>query len=398
MSGPRLRGPEQRLINVGKQIIRDGREKSEAWLEAVLNNMVDGVVTIDADGLILTLNPAAEKIFGLEKGEIIGENVSVLAAEPYSSAHDGYINRYLKTGKARIIGLGREVEGRRKDGSIFPMGLAVSQVQFGDQIFFVGIIRDISERKAAEDEIKSANKSLAGQAVRLADANEALADYAYAVSHDLKAPLRAIHNYSDFLKEDLQASLGEEQLSYLNGLATAACEAEQLVDDLLHHSEVGTTSLVLEEVDMGSLLEDTVASLKFGDDVTVDLGREWPIIISSATLLKQIFRNLISNGAKFNDSKTRRVELGWRTNDDGACEISVGDNGIGIEPQYFKQVFQIFQRLHTKSEYDGTGVGLAIVKKAVKRLGGTIELESRPGKGTTFTITLPPFVLEQAHD
>ncbi len=262
----------------------------------------------------------------------------------------------------------------------------------------------IIERMQAEEELREHRDHL-GQLVEartaeLEAANEELSQYAYAVSHDLKTPLRAIHNYADFLREDLEATLAGDQKAYLDGLGRAVRESEALVEGLLALSRIGRSSIPIEMVDVGVFLRRLLAILSLPADVEVVMADEWPTIVVEPVLVGQVFQNLISNAVKFNTSPHKRVELGWRPaslllpaggTEGGpqAYEFFVRDNGIGIDPRYHEQIFHVFERLHTSEEYEGTGIGLAIVKKAINKLGGAVRVESKPGEGSTFFVTLP---------
>jgi len=250
------------------------------------------------------------------------------------------------------------------------------------------VSRELSERKRTEKALRRAQADYEAKAQALKTANEELSQYAYVVSHDLKAPLRAIHSYGDFLREDLEGSLGPDQEMYLNGLNRAIRQGEELVDDLLEFSRVGKRRGPIEAVDLSEFFKDLVLTLDLPSDVEVYIAEDFPKIEADVTLLRQIFRNLIINAVKFNHSEKKHVELGWCDRRD-IYELTVRDNGIGIDPRYTEQIFRVFQRLHTRKEYDGTGLGLAIVKKAALKLNGTVGVESAPGKGSTFFVTLP---------
>jgi signal transduction histidine kinase len=215
-----------------------------------------------------------------------------------------------------------------------------------------------------------------------------LSQYAYIVSHDLRAPLRAVRNYADFIREDLEGTLDGEQKAYLDGLGRAVHEAEELIEDLLKLSRLDRHNVQMETVDLGLFLRELIASLDLPAEVETVMGDGWPTLEVEPTLLRQIFQNLIDNAIKFNDSPRKRVELDWRPAEEG-YELFVRDNGIGIKPRYQAQIFRMFERLHTWEEYEGTGIGLAIVKKAAGKLGSSVRLESQPGQGSTFFVTLP---------
>jgi signal transduction histidine kinase len=238
-------------------------------------------------------------------------------------------------------------------------------------------------------ELLMANGALEDKAAELEEANADLAQYAYAVSHDLKTPLRGIHHYADFLYEDLETNLGDAHKAYLDGLRRAVWQAEALVNGLLELSRVGNRNLVYQTVNLNTLLQEIITSLNMPEDVDIVWEGTWPTLEVEPVLLGQILQNLISNAAKFNCTPRKRVELGWCLVGEHECELYVRDNGLGIDPRYTEQIFQVFQRLHTRQEYEGTGIGLAIVKKAVSRMGGTVHVTSTPGEGSTFWVTLP---------
>ncbi len=253
----------------------------------------------------------------------------------------------------------------------------------------IGTNTDITAYKQAEEAIHQAHQDLSKKATDLEIANAELAQYAYVVSHDLKAPLRAIHNYADFLAEDLKDVLEEDQEEYIEGLVEAVREAETLVNDLLELSRIGRKNVPLEMIDLKYFLSDLVASLNLPEDAEITLAEAWPRIEAQPPLLRQIFQNLIQNGLTFNQSSPKRLELGWQACGSDHYEFFVRDNGIGIQAKYQEQIFNVFQRLHTNEEYPGTGIGLAIVKKATEKLQGSVRLESQAGVGSTFFVTLP---------
>jgi signal transduction histidine kinase len=263
---------------------------------------------------------------------------------------------------------------------------------------FIGDMAERSlKRYEAESALKRAEEThrrhleelVQERTAELAEANAELSQYAYAVSHDLRAPLRAIHNYTDFLQEDLGATLDGEQKTYFDALGRAVKEAEALVDDILTLSRISHLSMLLETIDMGMFMQGVIAAFNTAADVEFVTAHDWPAVEAEPTLLRQIFQNLVGNAVKYNTSPHKKVELGWRSTEEGGYEFFVRDNGIGIAPRYHEQIFHVFERLHTRQEYGGTGIGLSIVKKCVARLHGRIHLESEPGKGSTFFVTIP---------
>jgi PAS domain S-box-containing protein len=251
------------------------------------------------------------------------------------------------------------------------------------------IVRDVTARKEAEEALQRAHKDLARKAAALEAANVELAQYAYAASHDLKTPLRAIHNYVTFLQEDLATVVSGDQRVYLEGLSRAVRQSEALVNDLLALSQVGSQETQRAPLDLGVFLPEMVAALQLPADTAIDIPTAWPTVTTDRTLLWQIFQNLLLNAVKFNRSPHKQVWLRWHPLGDSHYQISVRDNGIGIDPRYHDRIFRMFQRLHPANEFEGTGIGLAIVKKAVGKLGGTMRVESTVNCGSTFFMTLP---------
>ncbi len=259
----------------------------------------------------------------------------------------------------------------------------------GRMVRICGINFDITDRKHNEELVRLAQLRLAAQLSETERVNEELSQFAYAVSHDLKSPLRAIRHYAEFLYEDLAGTLTGDQKKYLEGMRTAVDQGDALVDDLLSFSRIGKVPLEAEPVDIAEMVADIRFLLDLPAGVKFLVDRNWPDMTIDRGLLRQILQNLISNGLKFNRSATKSIHVGWRPLDDDHLEIFVKDNGIGIDPRYWGQVFRIFQRLHPASSYEGTGIGLALVQKAAQMLGGSVRLESTPSEGSIFYVQLP---------
>jgi signal transduction histidine kinase len=249
--------------------------------------------------------------------------------------------------------------------------------------------QEINERKRADEALHLAHQDLAQKAATLEEVNEELSQYIQIASHDLKSPLRAIHNYADFLGEELGDSLDGNQKGYLDGLRSAVRQSEELGDDLLELSEVGRRSLSTQAIDMGMFFRQLIASFYLPEDVEVVIGDAWPTVYSEPALVGQIFNHLLSNAIKFNHSPRKRVEIDWLQTSDGRYELFVRDNGIGIDPRHHEKIFGAFHRLHAPADFTGSGIGLAIVKKATTKLNGSVRVESELGKGSTFFIVLP---------
>lgn len=251
---------------------------------------------------------------------------------------------------------------------------------------YVRTYRIESIAKAGAEE---AEQLLGLRARELEESNTSLEQFTHAVSHDLKAPLRAIHNYADWLREDLEELLNDDQHEYLDGLGRAVNQSEVLIEDLLELSRIGRTRNLSELISLTEFFNQLVDSFDLDNNVDIDIQEDLPNVMCEKLLLRQVFQNLILNGIKFNEQKTKRVSITCTPKSLTHFNIAVSDNGIGIDLKYHDQIFNVFQRLHTVDEFEGTGIGLAIVKKALYELGGRIELESEPGLRSTFTVTLP---------
>lgn len=373
--------------------IRDITERKEAAkrlteeasrLAAVMNTVLDGVLTIDRFGTIQSYNPAAERIFGYTPEEVMGKNVKMLMPNPYHSEHDGYLANYHATGEKKVIGIGREVEAKRKDGSIFPMELGINEMHVQDQVMFVGTIRDISERKEAE-------KSIEKFIEKLKLSNQELDDFAYIASHDLKEPIRGLSNNALFLKEDFEDILGEAGNKRIDRITFLCSRMERLIDDLLYFSRLGRQDLAIQQVDVNLIIEDIKAMLLNtleDNNAKIIVKNPLPKITCDVPRITEAFRNLITNAIKYNDKAEKHIEVGHYMEKDHPV-FYVKDNGIGIDSVFFDDMFRIFKRLNDEDDnIKGTGVGLTFVKKIIDRHEGKIWVESEPGQGTTFFFTL----------
>lgn len=366
----------RRAIQFADKMSREYQSKTN-WLNNVIEYAVDGLITIDENGLIESFNPACEEIFGYKAENVMGQNIKILMPEPYHGEHDRYLNNYHDTGEKQIIGIGREVQGRKQDGTVFPLELSVSEISIEGRRLYSGIVRDITERKRAEDEILRSNIELER--------------FAYIASHDLQEPLRMVSTFTDLLREDYSDKLDDQARQYMSFTTDASKRMRALVLDLLEYSRVGAEESGFSEFDGSAQLEAVLENLKESIDetgaaITIDA---MPTIFANPVRFSRLMQNLIGNGIKYRaPDRTTQIhvsaeerEIDWL--------FAVRDNGIGIRQEYFEQIFVIFKRLHNKNEYTGTGIGLAICKKIVANFGGRLWVESDVGKGSVFYFTVP---------
>lgn len=373
-------------------------ETERIRFSSLVRNTPDAVITMDERGTISSFNPAAEQMFGYSPAEALGKNIKMLMPEPYHSEHDGYLSRYRQTGEERIIGTTRMVSGRRKNGVVFPLDLSVSVVPTGGSRTFVGIVRDISERIRQEERLRTMVGQLEAYTADLERSNQDLDEFAYIASHDLKEPLRGLHNHSRFLLEDYENQLDEDGVRRLNRLVRLSQRMEKLVNDLLYFSRIGRQQLAVKRTDINLVIKDVVGTLEvFLEErhaqVTTD--GQLPEVVCDATRLTEVFRNLVTNAVKYNDKPEPLVTIGYLDHYAGkdgmvASDVFfVRDNGKGIAPEFYDDIFRIFKRLEKSQDSDdGTGAGLTFVRKIIARHNGEIWLESELGAGTTFYFTL----------
>lgn len=355
--------------------------RQDSRLEAILGTIVEGIITIDEKGIVQTFNAAAEKIFGYRAEEVVGRNVNMLMPEPYRSQHDTYIRNYLTTGEKRIIGIGREVAGRRKNGGIFPMELAVSEARVGGQRIFAGIIRDITDRRRAERE----RERLIAE---LEEKNAEMERFAYTVSHDLRTPLSPIIGYAELLREQYGDRLDEAGEEMLREIERQGERMLELIDDLLILARAGYIEPPEEPVDADDVVEGVLAEQGnlHAEGLEVRKGT-LPAIHVPRTLLTQVFGNLIGNAVRYAGSDGSPIEIGGERVDN-RVRYFVRDHGPGIPDRERTRIFDLFYRGTTGRGRPGSGVGLATVRKIAHAYGGRVWVEETPGGGSTFWVEM----------
>jgi len=364
-------------------------ESERMILSAIVRSADIAILSKTLDGIVTTWNPHAEKMFGYTSEEILGKPVRLLIPQDRIAEEAEMMDR---------IGHGEYVSGYDtvrvcKDSSQLNVSVTLSPIQdrFGRIAGISSIVHDISQRLALEEGLRRTNQDLEQTVAELQRSNKELDDFAYIASHDMKEPLRGIHNYVSFLREDYTERLDDNGRNYLDRLQRLAERMTALIDALLDLSRLGSTTLPKETVDMDRMLDGVLEDLKAslsGAGIEIRRVGSLPSVTGNALRIREVFQNLIANAAKYNDKKEKWVEIGCDRQ--GAVPVFfVRDNGIGIPPQHRESIFRIFKRLHEQSKYGGgTGAGLTIVKKIVERHGGRIWLDSVEGAGTTFYFTL----------
>ena len=341
---------------------------SEAKKRAIVDNMVDGLITTTEEGRIETFNKACERIFAYGLEEVIGSHVIALIPDWHQddSSSNWQIDRY--NGKIKSTSSSRETDGVRKDGDSFPIELSLSVINVKGRKLYSGIVRDITERKKAEEEITRSNLELER--------------FAYIASHDLQEPLRMVSNFTDLLKEEYGSKFDEDANTYMGFVIDASRRMQELVSDLLEYSRMDSEENGFSEFDSGICISKVLDSLKenIRSTNTRITSGDFPSVYANPVQFSRLIQNLLSNAIKYR-SQDKNPEIYVRAEQrEGDSLFIIRDNGIGIKEEYAEQIFVIFKRLHNKNEYSGTGIGLAICKKIVENFGGKIWVESEKTK------------------
>lgn len=363
---------ERTALRVSEGMLRSAENR----LRAIIETVIDGIVTIDAGGLVHTFNPAAEQIFGYTAAEVAGRNIKMLMPDPYHHAHDGYLDNYLSTGKRKVIGIGREVTGLRKDGSTFPMDLAVSEMEINGERKFTGIVRDISDRKKVE-RLKS--------------------EFVSTVSHELRTPLTSIRGALGLLRGKHATSLPEKGRHLLE-MANRNCERlTVLINDILDLEKIESGSLDFDfkPLDLAALAGQALAANEgyaHQHGVTLRPGsmpEGAAVVRADEHRLMQVFSNLLSNAIKYSPPGGEVVLSVARR--DSRLRVAVTDHGRGIPAEFRSRIFQRFAQADSSDtrEKGGTGLGLSVTKAIIERHEGTIDYVSEPDVATEFFFELP---------
>lgn len=346
----------------------------QSQISSIILTTADGFITVDENGQIETYNHACEKIFGYPAAEMTGMSINFL--EPHRRSEKNDLSFFEFICGVDASGSNREFKARRKDGTVFFIDLAASKVEVGKRVFYSAIVRDITNEKRAADELKRSNQELE--------------DFAYVASHDLKSPLRHMSLGAEFLNQNYADKLDERGQEFIKVILRSAARMHNLIDSLLTYSSVGRRDMKMDIVALDEAVDDALIMLenKIREKNATIKKEHLPNVFGNKVLLTQLFQNIIENALKYQKQDiTPEIEIVFEEKDEFYW-IYISDNGIGIKPEYAEKIFMIFQRLHKNSQYEGTGIGLAICQRIVEFHGGEIFLDTDYQNGSCFVIKL----------
>ncbi len=353
------------------------RKRVESRFRAIVESAPSGMIMVDHDGRIVLVNREIERLFGYAREELLGQPVELLVPRRMRERHPSFRTGFWTNPQVRAMGSGRDLFGIHKNGGEIPVEIGLIPIEMDEGPVVLASIVDITVRKRAEEELRRSN--------------DELERFAYVASHDLQEPLRMVASFVQLLGQRYKGKLDADADEFIGYAVDGAHRMQQLIQDLLTYSRVGTRGGALVPTDTGEALDRALANLRLALDESGSLVTRdpLPVVRGDPGQLEHLFLNLVGNAIKFRSSEPSRIHVSATDAGPEGWRISVKDNGIGIEADYYERIFVIFQRLHGREQYGGTGIGLAIAKKIVERHGGRIWVDSEPGRGATFSFTLP---------
>ncbi|HET6332772.1 MAG TPA: PAS domain S-box protein [Polyangiales bacterium] len=359
------------------------RRQAEERFRLAVESSPNGMVMVNIRGQIVLVNAECERMFGYSRDELVGRSIEMLVPERFRHEHGAHRASFTAKPERRLMGAGRDLYGMRKSGTEFPVEIGLNPITTPQGPLVLCSVVDITERKQAQEVLEARSRELLRS-------NAELEQFAYVASHDLQEPLRMVASYTSLLAEEYGKVLDDDAKLYIHFAKDGAERMQQLIHDLLSYSRISSRKRAPTPVSSSECLDLALANLRISLEETGCVVRrvDLPTVLGDRSQIVDLFQNLIANAIKFRRGAPPVIEVTAEL-ELGGVKFAVRDNGIGMEPQYFDEVFQVFRRLHTKEEYPGTGIGLAICKRIVERVGGRIWVESVLGQGSTFYFTWP---------
>jgi len=364
------------------------RKRMEERFRQVVEAAPNAMVMVNKSGIIEMVNTQTERIFGYTRAEMLGQLIDILLPERFRHQHPHHRASFFSDLSPRAMGTGRDLYGRRKDGSEFPVEVGLNPIETDDGVKVLSAITDITAR------VKASEK-LAEHRDELERSNKELATFAYVASHDLKSPLRGIFQISHWIEEDLNNGQVDAIPQHMNLLRGRLRRMERLLDDLLAYSRAGRLEGSVSQVELGKWAQNIFELQAPPDGFTLEVAQDLPTFTTLATPLEQVLRNLFANAIKHHDRAKGRIRLDGRIASKSYYEFNVTDDGPGISPEYQERVYLMFQTLRPRDEVEGSGMGLALVKKIVEAYGGTTSIVSDGIRGTTIKFSWPINIQER---
>ncbi len=360
-------------------------QAEESIFKGLLQAAPDGILVCDSKGRILLANEQIERMLGFAAEELIGQEVEVLVPSYIRPHHAALRDGYFENPRRRPMGIGLDLVANRKNAAPLPVEISLSMFAMDGAPCAIAVVRDVTESRRLDRELRRNN-------LELQRSNEELEQFAYVASHDLQEPLRMVSGYTQLLQRRYADKLDSDANEYIGYAVDGVKRMQALINDLLTYSRVSTRSKPFTTVDLGDVVKQVQSNLEVAlqeVDAVLQVG-PLPRLVGDPVQLTQLLQNLVANALKFrSEEAARRATVSIAAVYEAPFwHLSVADNGIGIDPEYADKIFVIFQRLHSRERYPGTGIGLAICKRVVERHGGKIWFESVLGQGTTFHFTL----------
>lgn len=361
------------------------RAQLDSISRGLLESAPDAMVVVDGEGRMVMVDAQMERLFGYPRQELLGEAIEKLVPARFAAEHRRQRADYAASPRVRTMGAGLNLIGLRKDGSEFPAEISLSPLAAQGEKFVVAAIRDVTERTREQREIQALNDELA-ERIRELEA------FSYSVSHDLRAPLRQIAGFAQILQQEHGGALNEDARHCLERVVQGVESMDRLTQDLLDLARIGRKEMRLEVTNLQRLVEEVVAELRreAGPRTIEWTIGELPFAECDPGLMRQVFVNLLANAVKFTRPREAAVIEVGTTQARGANCIFVRDNGVGFNMKHADQLFRVFRRLHRAEDFEGTGVGLAIVQRILGRHGGAIWVDAELNRGATFYFTISP--------